>query len=186
MMLICNFVQHFKKLKAMQITNEKVVTLSYELTVTDADGQKELIETVEQDDPMAFIQGMSGLPEAFEENIEGLSVGDTFEFSIPAEEGYGEFDSTAIVELPKDIFTVDGEFVPEMLEVGNYLPMTDDAGNQLNGKILEVTSESVKMDFNHPLVDKEMYFKGVILGVRDASESEIEHGHVHGEGGILH
>ena len=67
----------------MQITNEKVVTLSYELTVTDTEGQKELIETVEQDDPMAFIQGMSGLPEAFEENIEGLSEGDTFEFSIP-------------------------------------------------------------------------------------------------------
>ena len=118
----------------MQITNEKVVTLSYELTVTDTEGQKELIETVEQDDPMAFIQGMSGLPEAFEENIEGLSEGDTFEFSIPVEEGYGEFDPTAIVELPKEIFQVDGEFVEEMLEVGNYLPMTDDTGNQLNGK----------------------------------------------------
>jgi FKBP-type peptidyl-prolyl cis-trans isomerase SlyD len=170
----------------MQITNEKVVTLSYELTVTDADGQKELIETVENDDPMAFIQGMSGLPEAFEDNIEGLSEGDTFEFSIPAEEGYGEFDPTAVVELPKDIFKVDGEFVEEMLEVGNYLPMTDDSGNQLNGRIIAVESESVKMDFNHPLVGKEMYFKGTIMGVRDATQSEIDHGHVHGAGGVQH
>jgi FKBP-type peptidyl-prolyl cis-trans isomerase SlyD len=170
----------------MQITNEKVVTLSYELTVTDADGQKELIETVENDDPMAFIQGMSGLPEAFEENIEGLSAGDKFEFSIPAEEGYGEFDPTAIVELPKEIFKVDGEFVEEMLEVGNYLPMTDDSGNQLNGRIISVENEFVKMDFNHPLVGKEMYFKGTIMEVREATQSEIDHGHVHGTGGVQH
>jgi FKBP-type peptidyl-prolyl cis-trans isomerase SlyD len=170
----------------MQITNEKVVTLMYELTVTDADGEKELIETVEQEDPMAFIQGMSGLPEAFEENIEGLSVGDTFEFSIPAEDGYGEYDPTAVVELPKDIFKVDGEYVEEMLEVGNYLPMTDDRGNQLNGRVLAVEAEFVRMDFNHPLADKEMFFKGTILGVRDATQSEIEHGHVHGEGGVHH
>lgn len=170
----------------MQITNEKVVTLSYELTVTDAEGQKELIETVEQDDPMAFIQGMSGLPEAFEDNIEGLSEGDTFEFSIPVEEGYGEFDPTAIVELPKEIFQVDGEFVEEMLEIGNYLPMTDDTGNQLNGKIISVENDMVKMDFNHPLVDKEMYFKGTIIGVRDATQTELEHGHVHGAGGVQH
>lgn len=170
----------------MQITNEKVVTLMYELTVTDADGEKELIETVEQEDPMAFIQGMSGLPEAFEENIEGLSVGDTFEFSIPAEDGYGEYDPTAIVELPKDIFKVDGEYVEEMLEVGNYLPMTDDGGNQLNGRVLSVEAEFVRMDFNHPLADKEMFFKGTILDVRDATQSEIEHGHVHGAGGVQH
>jgi FKBP-type peptidyl-prolyl cis-trans isomerase SlyD len=170
----------------MQITNEKVVTLMYELTVTDADGEKELIETVEQEDPMAFIQGMSGLPEAFEGHIEGLSVGDTFDFSIPAEDGYGEYDPTAIVELPKDIFKVDGEYVEEMLEVGNYLPMTDDGGNQLNGRVLAVEADFVRMDFNHPLADKEMFFKGTILGVRDATQSEIEHGHVHGEGGVQH
>jgi FKBP-type peptidyl-prolyl cis-trans isomerase SlyD len=170
----------------MQITDGKVVTLGYELTVTDADGQKELIETVEQDDPMAFIQGMSGLPEAFETNIEGLTVGDTFEFSIPAEEGYGEYDHAAIVELPKDIFKVDGEYVEEMLEVGNYLPMTDDKGEQLNGRILAVEEDLVRMDFNHPLADKEMFFRGTILGIRDATTSELEHGHVHGAGGVQH
>jgi FKBP-type peptidyl-prolyl cis-trans isomerase SlyD len=170
----------------MQISNEKVVTLIYELTVMDTDGQKELVETVEQDEPMAFIQGLSGLPEVFEEKIQGLSAGDSFDFSISAEEGYGEYDPTAVVELPKDIFKVDGEFVEEMLEVGNFLPMTDDAGNRLNGKIIEVADEFVKMDFNHPLVDKEMFFKGTIISVREATQSELDHGHVHGDGGVHH
>jgi FKBP-type peptidyl-prolyl cis-trans isomerase SlyD len=184
--LMLNLAYHNLKLNRMQITNEKVVTLMYELTVTDAAGEKELIETVEQEDPMAFIQGLSGLPEAFEENIEGLAVGDTFEFSIPAEDGYGEYDQTAVVELPKEIFKVDGEYVPEMLEVGNFLPMTDDRGNQLNGRVLAVEEAFVRMDFNHPLADKEMFFKGTILGVRDATQSELDHGHVHGVGGVQH
>lgn len=170
----------------MQISNEKVVTLTYELTVTDAEGVKDLIETVEQEDPMVFIQGLSGLPEAFEEKIQGLSAGDTFEFSIPAEEGYGEYDPSAVVELPKEIFKVDGEYVEEMLEIGNFLPMTDDAGNRLNGKIIAVEDTLVRMDFNHPLVDKEMFFKGTIVAVREATQSELDHGHVHGDGGVHH
>ncbi|WP_026995360.1 FKBP-type peptidyl-prolyl cis-trans isomerase [Flectobacillus major] len=170
----------------MQISNAKVVSLTYELTVTDKNGEKELVETVEQDEPMVFIHGMSGLPEAFEDNIAGLQEGDSFEFAVPAEEGYGEYDHDAVVALPKEIFKVDGEVVDEMLEVGNFLPMTDDRGNRLQGKILEVTDEIVRMDFNHPLADKEMFFKGTILKVREATVSELEHGHVHGDGGVHH
>jgi len=73
-----------------------------------------------------------------------------------------------------------------MLEVGNYLPMTDDKGEQLNGRILAVEEDFVRMDFNHPLADKEMFFRGTILGIRDATTSELEHGHVHGAGGVHH
>ncbi|MDI9858425.1 MULTISPECIES: FKBP-type peptidyl-prolyl cis-trans isomerase [Flectobacillus] len=170
----------------MQISNAKVVSLTYQLTVTDKNGDRELVETVEQEHPMVFIHGMSGLPEAFEDKIAGLSAGDTFEFSIPAEEGYGEYDASAVVELPKDIFKVDGELVEEMLEVGNFLPMTDDRGNRLQGQIIEVGEDFVRMDFNHPLADKEMFFSGAILSVREATESELDHGHVHGEGGVHH
>ncbi len=170
----------------MQISYAKVVSLTYELTVTDSDGEKELVETVEQEQPMVFLYGMSGLPEAFEEKLAGLQAGDNFAFAIPAEDGYGEYDPEAVVELPKEIFKVDGELVEEMLEVGNYLPMSDDQGNKLQGKIVEVTEEVVVMDFNHPLADKEMYFAGTILSVREATASELDHGHVHGEGGVHH
>ena len=90
------------------------------------------------------------------------------------------------LELPKDIFKVDGELVEEMLEVGNFLPMTDDRGNRLQGQIIEVGEDFVRMDFNHPLADKEMFFSGSILSIREATQSELEHGHVHGEGGVQH
>jgi FKBP-type peptidyl-prolyl cis-trans isomerase SlyD len=64
--------------------------------------------------------------------------------------------------------------------------MTDDSGNQLNGRIIAVEADVVRMDFNHPLVDKEMYFKGTIIGIRDATQIELDHGHVHGAGGVQH
>lgn len=170
----------------MKISQNKVVAVTYELAIKEQDEEFEVIEIVEDDEPMVFIYGMSGLPEGFENQLEGLEAGSSFEFSVSAEEGYGEFDPDALVDLPIDIFKIDGEIDKEMLEVGNFLPMTDDQGNQLRGKVEAVNDFFVKMNFNHPLADKEMFFKGKVLSVREATASELDHGHVHGEGGVEH
>jgi FKBP-type peptidyl-prolyl cis-trans isomerase SlyD len=42
------------------------------------------------------------------------------------------------------------------------------------------------MDFNHPLAGKDLHFTGEILSIRNATEEEIAHGHVHGPGGHHH
>ena len=170
----------------MQISNNSVVTLTYQLSVSDEAGELETIEIVEQDEPMVFIHGLSGLPEAFEEKMMGLVANDTFDFNIPAEEGYGEFDPEAMVELPIEVFKVEGGIPEGMLEIGNYLPMSDDQGNRLQGKIIAIHADTISMDFNHPLVGKEMHFKGQIVSVRAATEDELDHGHVHGDGGVHH
>lgn len=170
----------------MKIETNKVVSLTYELRVDDENGEKELIETVETDAPMVFLYGVSGLPEQFEAQLDGLEEGNTFEFSITPEEGYGEFDAEAVVDLPIDIFAVDGQVDEEMLQEGNYIPMTDSSGNQLRGRVVEVSDSNVKMDFNHPLVGKSMFFAGQVIGIREATAEEIAHGHVHGEGGHHH
>lgn len=73
-----------------------------------------------------------------------------------------------------------------MLTVGNFVPMQDNEGNPLEGKIVEVNSEHVKMDFNHPLAGKTLHFTGKIVDLRDATEDELNHGHVHGPHGHHH
>lgn len=170
----------------MIIDANKVVSLTYELQVDDENGEKMLVEKVERENPMVFLFGVSGLPEQFEANIAGMHEGDTFEFSIDPEEGYGQFDEEAVVNLPKNIFQVDGQIDHEMLQVGNIIPMTNQEGHKLQGKVVEVDEESVLMDFNHPLAGLNMHFKGQIVGIRDASQEELAHGHVHGEGGHHH
>ena len=52
--------------------------------------------------------------------------------------------------------------------------------------LFKVSEEQIIMDFNHPMAGKDLYFKGAIQELRDATEEEVEHGHVHGEGGHQH
>lgn len=168
----------------MNISKNKVVSLLYELHVGSAGG--ELVEKVDPSDPFVFIFGSGGLLPEFESNLLGKKGGDTFEFGIKSENAYGTFSLEAIVELPKSIFMVNGEIATEMLHVGKMVPMRDEQGHPLHGKVLKVDIDKVKMDFNHPMAGKDLHFKGEILEVRDATQEELSHGHVHGPGGHHH
>ena len=85
-----------------------------------------------------------------------------------------------IVDLPKDIFK---EVEPEDMVVGNTLPMMDSIGRRLEGKIISIGDEDVQIDFNHQLAGKDLYFKGEVLTVRDATDEELEALHSHKCGG---
>ncbi|KAB2871265.1 MAG: peptidylprolyl isomerase [Bacteroidales bacterium] len=161
----------------MIIAKDKVVSISYELKVNG-----ELVDTAAAENPLEFLYGHGQLLQLFEDNLKGLAVGDSFEFMIPPKEGYGEVNDMAIVELPKDIFMVDGELQEDLLTIGNRLPMRDSEGNALDGTVVEVNESAVVMDFNHPLAGQDLFFTGNIVNVREASVEELSHGHVHGAG----
>jgi FKBP-type peptidyl-prolyl cis-trans isomerase SlyD len=170
----------------MEIAANQVVGLTYELNIKNETDEWQLIEVASTDNPMYFIFGMSGLPEEFENRIATLSVGNDFEFTLSPEEGYGDFDPEAVVELPIDVFMVDGKIEEGILEVGNMIPMTNEDDSRLVGQVVEINDQMVVMDFNHPLAGREMAFKGQIIEIRDATAEELDHGHVHGTGGIMH
>lgn len=168
----------------MKTGKHTVVTLTYTLRLDDSVG--EMVEVVDKESPAVFLLGVGNLLEKFERNLDGLGAGDSFAFGLTSEEGYGNVEEEAIVDIPLNAFEVDGQVDMEMLELGNYLPMRDTEGNLMRGKIAAVDEEYVTMDFNHPLAGKNLHFSGEILGVRAASEEEVAHGHVHGEGGHHH
>jgi len=170
----------------MPIAKNNVVFISYQLAFPDEDGQPDVVEIVDEKEPMVFIHGLSGLPEAFEKNLLGLNEGDIFDFSISAEDAYGNVDPNAIIQLPKSIFQAEGQSADDILQVGNFIPMTDDEGNRMQGLVVLIEDETVTMDFNHPLAEKTLMFQGKILKIREATPEEIAHGHVHGEGGVHH
>lgn len=170
----------------MKVEPQKVVTVTYELYVGDAD-EREIIEVSDENDPIVFIHGLSGLPEAFEKNLIGLSAGDTFEFSVSAEDGYGSVDTEALIDFPIENFKIDNGEIPEgMLEIGNYIPFSNEEGHRMNGRVVEVHTDIVMLDFNHPLAGETLHFKGKVLAIRNANPDEIAHGHVHGHGGVTH
>ena len=170
----------------MTISDQKVVSLTYDLSVTDENQQKVLVESAEAEEPMVFLFGHSGLPEEFENQLQGKNAGDAFNFSLTPEQAYGDYDEQALVEIPKQVFEIDGKLDEQMLEAGNFLPMADNEGNHLQAKVIEVRDEVVLMDFNHPLAGMVMHFDGQIQDVREATADELAHGHVHGTGGVQH
>ena len=168
------------------VAQNSVVTLTYDLSVTDENQEKVLVEQAESDEPMVFLFGHSGLPEEFENQLDGKNAGDAFNFSLTPEQAYGDYDQQAVVQIPKQVFEIDGKVDDQMLEVGNYLPMADNEGNHMQAKVISIGDTAVQMDFNHPLAGMVMHFHGKVQDVRDATAEELAHGHVHGEGGHQH
>jgi FKBP-type peptidyl-prolyl cis-trans isomerase SlyD len=168
----------------MKIEKNKVVALTYTLKYDNANG--ETIEVADDRDPLVFLYGTGGMLPKFEANLDALSTGDNFEFILEKNDAYGDFTEEAIVELSKDIFRIEGEIDEEMLKVGSFIPMQDQDGHPLQGKVLSVNDNDVRMDFNHPMAGKNLHFSGAIVEVRDASAEELSHGHVHGHGGHQH
>ena len=64
--------------------------------------------------------------------------------------------------------------------------MQDQDGNPIQGIVMKINDDTVMMDFNHPLAGQDIHFTGKILDVREATAEELEHNHVHGEGGHQH
>ncbi len=161
----------------MEVMRDNVISLTYELRLDGKEGQ--VIETVDQKNPLVFLYGSGNLLPKFEENISGLSVGENFDFELKNRDAYGEPTDEAIVGVPISAFEVEGKVDEKLLQTGNMVPMVDQNGRRLNGKVVEIGDEVVTMDFNHPLAGNDLYFSGTITDIREATDSELEHGHVH-------
>jgi FKBP-type peptidyl-prolyl cis-trans isomerase SlyD len=163
----------------MKVAPNTVVTVNYHLHANLPNQKKEHVESTDAEHPFVFLFGAGSLIAGFEQQLAGLSAGDKFDFSVQPSEGYGELDNEAVINLPVDIFKVDNAIDFNVLKIGNVLPMSDDQGNTMQGKVVSFDTENVKMDFNHPLAGQTLHFSGEVTNVRSATAEEIEHGHVH-------
>tara|TARA_B100000003_G_scaffold207749_1_gene226110 strand:+ start:1980 stop:2453 length:474 start_codon:yes stop_codon:yes gene_type:complete len=155
-----------------EVENNKVVSVHYKGTLPDTG---EVFDSSEGRDPLLFLVGHKNMIPGFERELLGSNVGDKVEFTLSAEDAYGERDPDAVQEIPKDMF---GDIAPE---VGMTL-MSDVGPFQ----VTEVGESTVIVDFNHMLAGKSLKFNVEVLEVRDATEEEISHGHAHGVGGVQH
>ena len=167
----------------MSEVTSKAIAVEYNLYRDTAAG--ELIESTEGKEPLAFLSGLGQMIPEFEANITGLNEGDTFSFGIKSENAYGSRKEEAVIELAQDMFMNEGKMIPEV-EVGNVLPLQDQNGNVIPGKILAINETTVTVDVNHLLADQDLHFTGKIVEMRDATAEEVEHKHVHGAHGHQH
>lgn len=163
----------------MILTQDTVAKIIFTLTIGSYDG--EVIEVVKEIEPFEFVYGKGVMLQSFEDRLEGLKMGEEFKFMLPKEEAYGVYMPEMQIEMEKQ-FIIDQIDDPEMIEeeivVDNYIPMQDEDGNNLSGRITYIDDIIVKLDFNHPLADMDLYFVGKVLDLRPANAEEIKDGRV--------
>ena len=167
----------------MSEIKNKVITLDYKLFRDTVEG--EMVESTEGKEPLVFLSGLGQMIPEFENNVASLNVGETFSFGIKSENAYGTRTDEAVMDLPQDMFMNEGKMVEEVV-VGNMLPLQDNQGRVIPGKVMSINEETVTFDLNHPLADQDLHFTGSVVDVRDATAEELDHGHVHGAGGVEH
>ncbi len=156
----------------MKISANKFVAVAYDLYVGE-ENEQELMEKATHEVPLKFIYGTGSMIQAFEDALFGLEPGSAFDFTIAPENAYGEYNEDYVLDLPKNVFEVNGKFDSEMIQEGNTVPMLDSNGNRMNGSVLEVHEDVVVMDFNHPLAGETLHFKGEVLDVHEPTAAEI-------------
>ena len=147
------------------------MTMSYELREHDAQGP--VLEVMDIAYPFIFFYPSANLLPSFQENIHGLAHGDDFTFTLRAQEAYGEHQPQQVVDIPIERFVIDDEHADSIRDVGQFVSVKDDQGQQQNGKVVKKTATHLTVDLNHAMVGKDLYFRGKILRVRPASADEI-------------
>lgn len=159
----------------MQIAKNTVVSIHYTLR----DDQGNVLDSSEGKDPLLYIQGIGNLIPGMEEGLEGKLKGDKLDIKVTPEKGYGTRNDSLIQKVPRTAFG-DQEVRPGM----QFQAQTSNGAQIVT--ITEVGLESVTVDGNHPLAGVGLNFAVQVMDVRQATEDELSHGHVHGPGGHHH
>ncbi len=160
----------------MIIESKKVVTLNYTLKNDAGD----VLDTSDGQGPLAYIHGVGMMIPGLETELSGKTVGDKLNVAVPSEGAYGSRDEGLVQKVPLTQFDQ-----PEQVIPGNQFEINGPQGPML-ATIQSVEDDNVTVDLNHPLADMTLHFDVEIVEIRDATEEELSHGHVHGKGGVEH
>lgn len=139
-----------------KIAPERRVVMHYTLSLDDGT----VAESSREGDPLTFTVGDGTIVEPLERLLYGLAAGarDTFRLEPEQAFGYSEIDN--IHTIPRN------EFPAEMpLDPGNVIGFAGPSGEEVPGTIVDVTEESIQVDFNHPLAGRAVVFEVEILSV---------------------
>lgn len=156
----------------MQIANNKVVSFDY--TLTSDTGV--VIDSSEGGQPLVYLHGAQNIIPGLEAALVGKAVGDELEVSIEPADAYGEYNAEMTQVVPREMF----EGVDE-LEAGMEFQAETAQGVQVI-RIAAVDGDQITIDGNHPLAGVKLHFAVNVTEVREATEDELTHGHVHGAG----
>ncbi|MCD9046383.1 FKBP-type peptidyl-prolyl cis-trans isomerase [Luteimonas sp. MHLX1A] len=160
----------------MKIEKDRVVRFHY--TVAEA-GQEPVESSRDRGEPLAILFGHGNIIPGLEKAMDGRETGDSFKADVKAEDAYGERRDGLTQRVPKK------HFGNQRLTAGMQVVLNTNFGPRAV-TVQKVGMSVVDVDLNHPMAGKDLQFDIEIVEVREASAEEVEHGHVHGDGGHHH
>jgi FKBP-type peptidyl-prolyl cis-trans isomerase SlyD len=160
----------------MIVEKDKVVSFHY--TLTNAAGEQ--MESSRESDPMSYLHGANNIIRGLEKAMQGHAIKDTFSATLEPEEAYGVRNENNVQRVSMKRLKGIGK-----VSVGQVLNLQTNKG-QVQVTVLKVGRFNVDVDANHPLAGVQLTFNVEITDIRDASEEEIQHRHIHGLGGHQH
>lgn len=164
----------------MKIQANTVASVHYTGTLPESG---EVFDSSEGRDPLSFLVGHKQMIPGFEANLMGCGIGDRKEFTLTADEAYGQRDDEAVMQIERSNYAQIEQ--QATLEVGMQLVALMPHG-PAPFTITALTDDTVTADFNHALAGESLTFAVEVVDVREASEEELVHGHAHGPGGYQH
>ena len=153
------------------LSKGKVGIFTYTLSNSD----KEEIDSSGEEGPVAYLHGADNLVTGLETEMEGKGPGDKLSVIVSPEEGYGVATNQEPVMVKRDVFPEDAELFP-----GLMLGAEDEQGQPMAVWITHVEPDLIYVSTDHPLAGMELHYDVEIIGVRDATQEELAHGHPHG------
>jgi len=160
----------------MQIADKKVVSITYILKNESG----EVVESVPDGEDFSYLHGCQNIIIGLENALTGKTKGDALTVNVSPEEGYGPYDENMVQTVDKTMFG-DSE-----IELGSQFYADSPDGDQIAVTVTKIEGGSVTVDGNPPLAGQKLNFDIKILDVRDATEEEVSHGHVHAAGDHHH
>ena len=149
--------------------------IGFHYTLTDKSG--ETLDSSIGDEPLFFLEGSQQIIPGLEKVIAIMNVGDKKKIEVKAADAYGEVNAELVVKVKKNQFPPDAT-----LTVGDQFQVNNDQHSPVF-TIMEVGTEEVTVDGNHPMAGKDLFFDVEIVGSREATKEEMSHGHAHGAHG---
>jgi FKBP-type peptidyl-prolyl cis-trans isomerase SlyD len=140
----------------MKIAENSTVSIDYTMTLDNG----EVVDSTKDTDPLTYTQGEGELIAGVEKRMLGLEIGGTLDVLLPPEEGFGDSDPEAFIEIPKT------DLPPEALQIDAQLQGEGPQGQSIEGRVVELKENSAIVDFNHPLAGKNLHFTVTVVDVK--------------------
>ena len=168
----------------MRVDANRVVAFHYRLCEVRPDGSySQWIESSFGRQPLFYLHGHGNVVPGLEQAMVGKKAGDSLSVTLSPEQAYGPRKSNDLVRLP--IKHLHSAPPAKNLVPGVIVGVKTNQGVR-NALVVKVGKFNVDVDTNHPFAGRTLHYQIEVLGVRPATQEEINHRHVHGPGGHQH